>query len=49
MNCQNCKYWKLDEKQCRRFPPIDIRISVFPMTEPFDYCGEYKHIDEHDN
>ncbi len=37
----------IDRGDCRRFPPVlvmleSVPVSIFPMTEEFNRCGEWK-------
>lgn len=59
MRCSKCKYWcypdrfmkdpdKMEFGQCRRFPPLPVKISSFddfptwPDTWEDNFCGEFK-------
>ncbi len=44
--CENCRYYLIEQLQCRRFPPTPIWNGVevddsLPITRPSDWCGEF--------
>lgn len=52
-SCQICMYWFEKHQTCRRYPPTAIEVfsaslhaSVFPVSGPNDWCGEYKYRSE---
>ena len=52
-SCASCRFFVPNQTDsvgyCRRFPPVpvaeeEMTVSVFPVTDSADWCGEYVRI-----
>jgi hypothetical protein len=47
--CLNCHYWSGEshgqKAECRRRAPDPAWLGTWPLTESFDWCGEWAPLD----
>lgn len=40
--CGNCRFYKPEGRECRRFPPTEPSLAnAFPWVHEHEWCGEY--------